>query len=308
MLSAAALSLMLFSTPAVKAQTITTDTQGTHDGFFYSFWNQNGAGQVSMTLGPKGNYSTKWCCGMLNFTAGKGWKPGSADKVINFSGQYDGGSNGFLAVYGWTRDPLIEYYIVETHGQWTPPGQGVNAKGTYQSDGGTYKVFETTRTQQPSIDGTQTFQQFWAVRESKRTNGTVTFANHVEGWKRAGMNLGSSYDYMIIESEGYRSEGNSNITLLDGGTVTNVLENNNYLADKGLSAYPNPTIDKIAVHVPVTGSEAEVSILGMDGSQLMVTKTYSSKVDVDMTQFDAGVYMLKVVTDVETLTQKIVKQ
>src|SRR5690606_32727089 len=166
----------------------------------------------SMTLGPNGNYSTTWS-NVGNFTAGKGWKPGSSDRVICFSGSFNGGSNGILAIYGWTREPLIEYYIVENYGQWVPPGG--QSKGTFTSDGSTYNIYETTRTQQPSIDGTQTFQQFWSVRTTRRSTGTVTFANHVAEWKNRGMNLGTSHDYQILETEGIGSTGNSNVTVED---------------------------------------------------------------------------------------------
>lgn len=207
------LALMIMPSEATTAQTITTNQTGTNNGYYYSFWNQGGGGTVSMTLGPKGSYSTTWT-NVTNFTAGKGWATGSPNRVIQFKGNFDGGSNGYLAVYGWTRNTLIEYYIVENYGDWTPPG-GVS-KGSFTSDGGTYNIYETTRTQQPSIDGTQTFQQYWSVRTTKRSSGTVTFANHVAAWKSKGMILGSSWDYQIMESEGYQSSGSSSITVSEG--------------------------------------------------------------------------------------------
>jgi endo-1,4-beta-xylanase len=201
-----------------ESRAITTNQTGTHNGFYYSFWNQGGGGSVSMELGAAGNYSTNWS-NVTNFTAGKGWATGSANRSINFSGSFNGGSNGFLAVYGWTRSPLIEYYVVENYGSWTPPGG--TSKGTFTSDGGTYNIYQTTRTQQPSIDGTQTFQQYWSVRTSKRSSGTVTFANHVNAWRNKGMNLGSSWAYQIMETEGYQSSGNSNITVSEGSGSVN---------------------------------------------------------------------------------------
>ena len=206
--------MLLFVFSQIQAQTVTTNTQSTNNGFFYSFWNDNSQGSASMTLGAAGNYSTTWS-NVGNFTAGKGWSVGKEDRVICFDGSFNGGSNGFLAVYGWTKNPLIEYYVCENHGSWTPPGNtsDIVQKGTYTCDGGTYTIYTATRTNQPSIIGTATFQQYWSVRTQTRSSGTVTFANHVAAWKAAGMNMGTTWDYQIMESEGYHSSGSSNITV-----------------------------------------------------------------------------------------------
>ncbi|MBC7391621.1 MAG: glycoside hydrolase family 11 protein [Opitutaceae bacterium] len=198
----------------INAQTVTGNTQSTHNGFFYSFWNDNSQGSASMTLGAAGNYTTTWS-NVGNFTAGKGWSVGKPDRVVCFEGSFNGGSNGFLALYGWTKDALIEYYVCENHGSWTPPGNtsDIQQKGTYTSDGGTYTIYTATRTNQPSIIGTATFKQYWSVRTQTRSTGTITFANHVAEWKKVGMNMGVTWDYQIMESEGYHSSGSSNITI-----------------------------------------------------------------------------------------------
>ncbi len=205
--------LLLIGQPGY-GQTITNNTQGTHDGYFYSFWNDGQRGSASMTLGPGGNYSTTWN-NINNFTAGKGWKVGKADRTVCFEGSYNGGSNGFLAVYGWTKDPLIEYYVVESYGQWTPPGNtsDIRRMGSFESDGGTYNIYVSTRVNKPSIIGDATFEQYWSVRTTKRSSGTVTFKNHIDKWRSLGMNMGTTWDYQIMESEGYQSSGSSNITV-----------------------------------------------------------------------------------------------
>ena len=119
-------------------------------------------------------------------------------------------------MYGCTTSPLIEYYIVESFGTYNP-STGAAKKGSVVSDGGTYDIYETTRTNEPSIQGTATFQQYWSVRTEQRTTGAVTMQRHYDEWAKVGLRLGY-HDYMILATEGYTSgsttsSGTSSITV-----------------------------------------------------------------------------------------------
>lgn len=200
---------------------LTANRFGTHEGFYFTYWKD--AGVVTMDMYPAGGYGVQWdlvnarnAMGEGNFVGGKGWEIGSSSRKIGYNAEvWAPEGNGYLTLYGWTTDPLIEYYVVDSWGDWRPPGKEHQSAGTVETDGGVYDLYRTQRVDKPSIRGTTTFYQYWSVRRTKRETGSdqaITFANHVKAWKEKGWELGSHY-YQVLATEGYQSKGRSKIRL-----------------------------------------------------------------------------------------------
>jgi endo-1,4-beta-xylanase len=199
-LQAVLAALVVAGCAAISANAQTTvqnNGTGTNNGYFYSLYTSGGSSTMTLTDDyGGGNYSISWS-NVNDVVGGKGWNPGGAMSV----GYNVGSANGYnnISVYGWTTNPLVEYYICEF-------GSVANGtfKGSVNSDGHTYDTYEHEQVNQPSIEGTATFEQYldnWGG-SSIGSNHTVTTGNHFKNWKSLGMPMGS-FNYMILGTESY---------------------------------------------------------------------------------------------------------
>ena len=184
---------------------ISSNGSGTQGDYHVEFWQQNSGESGSMTLGEGGDFNCQWGYNK-NILFRKGKRPGSRDLVVVYDADYNPQGNSYLCVYGWFKNPLVEYYIIESWGTWKPPGQP--KKSSFETEEGKYDIFENTRNG-ASIEGDNvTFQQYWSVRTERRTEGAITVGDHFQAWKSAGMNIGSFYE-VAFNVEAYRSGGGS---------------------------------------------------------------------------------------------------
>nr|MCR4638906.1 glycoside hydrolase family 11 protein [Ruminococcus sp.] len=227
-------ALMIATSIPTVASAADQQTRGNIGGYDYEMWNQNGQGQASMNPGA-GSFSCSWS-NIENFLARMG-KNYDSQKInytklngitLTYDVEYTPKGNSYMCVYGWTRNPLMEYYIVEGWGDWRPPGNDGENKGTVTLNGNTYDIRKSMRYNQPSLDGTATFPQYWSVRQTSgsannQTNymkGTIDVSGHFDAWSKAGLDMSGTLYEVSLNIEGYRSNGSANVksvTVTTGG-------------------------------------------------------------------------------------------
>jgi endo-1,4-beta-xylanase len=213
--AALAAATAIVAAPGIAHAATCSNQTGTSNGYYYQMWSA-GQGSACITVGSGGNsYSTTWS-GIGDFVAGVGWNPGS-NQTVSFNGNLSAsGGTSLVSLYGWSTNPLVEYYVMEDYAG-SPPTAGTYM-GQVTSDGGTYNIYEHQQVNQPSIQGTATFEQYLAIRTSPVSSGTITTQNFFNAWASHGMKLGT-LNYQILATEAWGGgSGSSNFTVSHGST------------------------------------------------------------------------------------------
>jgi endo-1,4-beta-xylanase len=205
----------------------TTYTSGTGNvagagGYSYTLYESGSGG--SMTVYGQAQFSAKWNnSGDFLARVGLGWNSTQTYSEIGtitatFAETKTGTAGGYsyIGIYGWSENPLHEYYIVDDWFGTGSPNPGGTKMGTITVDGGTYDVYMHTQTNQPSITGTATFVQFFSVRQTPRTCGTISISEHFAQWATMGMTLGNMEEARIVVEAG----GGTGSIDFTTGTVT----------------------------------------------------------------------------------------
>ncbi|KKA29107.1 hypothetical protein TD95_002773 [Thielaviopsis punctulata] len=192
-----------------STKTITYSTDGVDAaGFYYSMYNANGASAKLTEYSDSGRWGLTWNS-KVEFLAGKGFRS-STPRSISWGGYMNANGDYTLAIYGWTTNPVTEWYVVESHGTGTP-GNG-NPLGTVSDNGGVYDVYDLYYSNVPEIYGATSFHQYWSVRRGNVATGTVNVAAHFNRWRQLGLNPGTPI-FQMVTLEGFVSSGSLDFTV-----------------------------------------------------------------------------------------------
>jgi hypothetical protein len=188
-----------------------SNVSGNVNGLSWTIWSSGSGGCLyTYGSGSGGAFKATWNnSGDFLARVGLQWdETKTYDQYGTVSADYSytktgtAGGYSFIGVYGWSNNPLVEYYIVEDWFGSGPPTGGGTLKGTFNVDGGMYKVYTHTQTNQPSIHGTATFPQYFSVRQTPRQCGHISISEHFKQWASYGMTLGKMYEAKILVEAG----------------------------------------------------------------------------------------------------------
>lgn len=300
------LSIQNSSSQTYCIQAGTDRIAGEQDGYRYELWNQNEQGTACMTLGSGALFSGEWE-GIQNYLARRGLgydQTQEHQEIGKFYATYNcnynpsaASGNSYLSVYGWTVNPLKEYYIVEDWRNWIPSmDAGATLKGTINVNGSIYDIYENTRVNQPSIIGTATFQQYFSIRRDVRNSGTINISEHFDTWESIGMDLGKMYEVSFVV-EGYQSSGSFEFTALDvfmNHEPNQVKEVS--IVPTYISIYPNPNSGNVSVKLDESILDASIKIYDASGITVFSKENINNSL-LQVSNLKGGIFFVSVISD-----------
>ncbi len=248
-----------------NAHTVSGSTTGRVNGTDWGFEQWYQGGNNSMKYYDNGTFEASWS-GTDDYLARVGYSYGNWSQITgidhktkHFAVDYKytkqgNATYGYIGVYGWTKSPEVEYYIVD---DWfsRPSEAYIGEKfGEITVDGAKYTIHAFLRKCKPakSNGSCATFVQFFSVRETPRSCGHIDISAHFNKWEQlfngktariltsdgngakdeVTMQFGKITEVMLMAEAGGGATGNINYTYFnmvdnaEGSTVTSSASTN----------------------------------------------------------------------------------
>jgi photosystem II stability/assembly factor-like uncharacterized protein len=186
-------------------------------------------------------------------------------------------------------DPTLKMHIVApvTNITATESVSGMNLSWTASTDNNIvgYNVYRAT----------DIYGDFVKINSSYITSTNFVDPNPVFG--------NSVYMIRAVKLENEASGSYYNLSTGIFANASSTVQLNEYGLESQITIYPNPTSDNVTIQ---SSSTTILNIQLYDASGKLIFQTTSQTFSIS--EFDAGVYTLKIHTPAETLTKKIIKQ
>ena len=231
--------------------------RGKIGAYEYEMWNLNNIGSCEFEPG-EGSFTCSWenvennifSMGKLYDTLKLNYKD-VPDLSFSYDLEYTPNGDSLYGAYGYTKEPLMEYYIVDGWGRLKPTGGAkVQSYGTAVVNGHEYEVFTAYRYNTPTFDGVSTIPTYWSVRKESASinnsantlHGCIDIAKHFDSWSAFGLDTsGKLYSANFYIENDNRSSGSAELKELvfgNGNDSSPVSVNGKYL-DKNILMVPD---------------------------------------------------------------------
>jgi endo-1,4-beta-xylanase len=185
--------------------------QGGAGNLAWQIWSSNNNGNMTTFSTPA--FSASWGPSSGDYLGRLGYEWGMSPRAYTSFGSITAqftetksgtaGGYSYIGVYGWSTNPCIEYYIVDDSYNTMPinPGNTTNT-GTATIDGATYTFYTRSATGANRCTGVSSWTQFYSVRQTARTCGSINVKAHFDAWASKGMTLGNLLEVMILVEAG----------------------------------------------------------------------------------------------------------
>jgi hypothetical protein len=218
--------------PLTGGQEYCSNSKGNaSNGYGYELWS-SGIGLGCMTVrGVDATFGATWS-DVEDFLARAGLdfdQTRTHSQIGTISADFaetkaDDGGLTYIGIYGWTVNPLREFYILDDWGSTKPGGTASDGNprtfaGTLTADGETYDVWTYLRENKPAITGdSETFEQYFSIRQTARQCGHISVSQHFAAWEGLGLPLGNLHEVKLLV------EAQANTGSIEFTTATVVVE------------------------------------------------------------------------------------
>ncbi|WP_298420175.1 T9SS type A sorting domain-containing protein [uncultured Kordia sp.] len=240
----------------------------------------------------------------ISFCLGQSWSTGTVSLASDFTVKFDVDSS----------TSLVTMTLIGPSNVWLGVAPGVAAGNMMGNAGDDAIVYNSIGLQDrnmlagngmPNLDGSQD----WTVVSNTILIGVRTLV------ATRAINTGDANDYVFPTTTGpipllwakggglafgYHSGGR-------GGTVANLTLGVDRFALTNFSISPNPSTSNFTITLPNKNSVAKVEIYNMLGKQILIKKLEEKQTNIEVSEWNSGIYLIKVTAGNFTQTKRFVK-